>query len=370
MAPPESFSRSRLVWARRRRGFTQVELAAAIGTDVRSIKGYEAGAFAPQPDRLRAIALRLEFPARFFFGQDIGDLAPERASFRLPSTMPAGLRSMVLGGAALAIAIDQWIASRYALPEMNLPDPRATADADTEAAAEALRRRWDLGNVPIDNVIRLIEAKGIRIYSLPPDAIAAGAFSLWHADRPYMFLDPFTSPNHLRLDAARELGHLLLHRRTAAVGRKAEQDAIAFARAFLIPAPSRQADPASFLSLDGIATGSKSWGVPPHALAHRLHELGQLSEWQYRKLNIGDADDVRQHEGGLAHGLAPEILQAVFAALRAHGITRHTLARELHLYLKDVDDLTFGQGSALLNDVAGPERKFPRLRPRLAVVRS
>ena len=81
MTPFAPFNPSRLTWARRRRGNDQIELGALIGTTVRSIKAYEAGAFAPGAERLRSIARALHFPERFFLGDEIEDLTP-KASFQ------------------------------------------------------------------------------------------------------------------------------------------------------------------------------------------------------------------------------------------------------------------------------------------------
>jgi DNA-binding XRE family transcriptional regulator len=67
-AARQKFNPPRLTWARRRRGITKIVLAAAVGTDVRSIKAYEAGEFAPRPESVHQIAQALRFPDGFFFG--------------------------------------------------------------------------------------------------------------------------------------------------------------------------------------------------------------------------------------------------------------------------------------------------------------
>ena len=360
----QTFSPSRLVWARRRRGMAIARLASRVGVERHAIAGYEAGEFAPRPDRFRAIAQQLEFPTRFFFGQDIGEVLPERVSFRSRSTMAASARDRALGSAALAISISQWIAARYALPELNLTDGRSVSDATT--AAHAVRRRWDLGTAPIENIIDLLEGNGVRLYSLPADAAAAGPFSFWHNERPYMLLDMRKPGDEILLDAARELGHLLLHRRISPAGRRVQQEASDFARAFLMPVTAPHAETNGVLSNDRIAIDGRRWGMPLTVCARRLHELGEISDWQFRHLATAGANDAGS---GYNMRLVPAILGAVFAALRARGISRRTLARELHIYLEDVDGLVFGQATAQLHDEVSSEHRPVRLRPRLAIVK-
>jgi len=37
--------------------------------------------------------------------------------------------------------------------------------------AEALRHHWGIGELPINNIIHLLESKGVRIFSLAVDAL-------------------------------------------------------------------------------------------------------------------------------------------------------------------------------------------------------
>ena len=231
-----------------------------------------------------------------------------------------------------------------------------------------MRRRWDLDAARIDNIIHLLESNGVRIYSLPSDLAAVGTFSLWHADRPYFLLDRRQAAGAVSLDAACQLGHLLLRRGVTPAERKAEQQARVFTRALLMPADTLKAQAERTLSVDWPEAESHRWNVPVSALLNRLHELGELSDWHFRHLALrgvkpaGSGEDSRQN-------FVPATLPAVFAALRQRGITRRTLGRELHIHFQDVDQLVFGQASAQLHDEASPERDAVKLRPRLAIVR-
>jgi transcriptional regulator with XRE-family HTH domain len=122
MSALNSFNPSRLTWARRRRGMTKTRLAAAVGVELRSVSAYETGEFSPDPDRMERIGRTLKFPVGFFFGDDPEQPALDTASFRSLSKMTAGQRDTALGSGAIALLLNEWIESRFTLPEPAIPD--------------------------------------------------------------------------------------------------------------------------------------------------------------------------------------------------------------------------------------------------------
>jgi len=356
--PAGPFQPSRMLAARLRRGFTVNTLAEAMGVDRRTISRHDAGLFAPSAEHLRAAARALRFPERFFLGSDIGVLAPEAASFRWSSKRTARQRDMALGSAAVAGAFNGEIEQLYALPERDLPD--LAHRSDPKQAAEFVRRKWNLDERPIESMMQLLESKGVRIFSLPADAASAGPFSLWHRNHPFILLDAANPQYERRFDLARELGHLLLHR---GAGPKAQQAAIAFGGAFLMPTDAMHADAPHPPALEKVIALAHKWGVPLAAIAHRLHKLGLLSEWQYRRIR----DQITEHgaaDEGTPAGARREtssLLQQVFASLRGRGITKHKIAGSLHVYPTDVDVLTFGLAIIGLDGAVSSEHLRPRL---------
>lgn len=106
---------------------------------------------------------------------------------------------------------------------------------------------WSLGNAPIQNVIHLLESKGIRISSLTEETREVDAFCTWHEAQPFIFLNTLKSAERSRFDAAHELGHLVRDvysmRHGQAHGPEMERQADAFAAAFLMPMTSVVANP-------------------------------------------------------------------------------------------------------------------------------
>ena len=254
-----SFQPSRMLAARLRRGFSVDGLAEAMGSHRSTNYRHDARLFVPNKEHLRAAARALRFPERFFLGDDIGELALDRASLRASSQLSARQRDVALGSAAVAIAFNAEIERLYALPEPGFPD--LTHCRSPEQAADYVRRKWDLDDRPIESMMPLLESKGVRIYSLPTDALDAGTFSLWHRKQPFVFLDATKSQIDRRLDLAHELGHLALHRREAPAAPKAQYAAIAFASAFLMPAAGIQADAPPSLGAAELSSLATKWGA-------------------------------------------------------------------------------------------------------------
>lgn len=334
------FNPSRLTLARQRRGLTKTKLAKEAELTVRSVSGYEAGDMVPSDSTIAEIARVLRFPPEFFSAASLDAPSTESASFRALSSMTAGQRDSALGAGALAIELAEWIDARFHLPAPTLPDLRGHTP---EAAAEAVRGAWGLGERPVKNMVHLLEAQGVRVFSLVEECKEVDAFSLWRGSTPYVFLNTIKSAERGRFDAAHELGHLLLHRHGAPQGREAEQEADAFASAFLMPRGSILASAPRLPSLDHLVTLKRNWNVSVAALAHRLHALRLMSDWHYRTICIEIAQ--RGYKRSEPNGIPREtsqLVQKVFQALREDGMSKAAIARCLHLDVTELDSLVFG----------------------------
>lgn len=215
---------------------------------------------------------------------------------------------------------------------------------------------WGLGEAPIGNLIHLLESKGIRVYSLAIEAREVDAFSVWHRDRPFVFLNTIKSAEHSRFDAAHELGHLVRDRHSMLHGEAhspdMEREANAFASAFLMPRASIYARRSGMVTIDKLIQLKQNWGVSLAALAFRMNQLGLLSEWTYRNLCIEMAKNgYRTSEPNPIRREVSQVLRKVFDALRTDGISRTALARDLNVSREDIDNLTFGLALSSVSSV-------------------
>src|SRR5690606_18357107 len=107
--------------------------------------------------------------------------------FRSMKRMTASLRNVALGAGSIALLLNAWLEERFELPDADVPD--LSKYATPEAAAQALRNIWGLGELPIKNLVHLLESRGVRVYSLAIDAVEVDAFSMWQGSTPFVFLN-------------------------------------------------------------------------------------------------------------------------------------------------------------------------------------
>lgn len=334
---------SRIEFARTRRRWTKTRLAAELGVTSRTLRGYEAGEYEPDADKLSRMAALLGFPPEFFSGDDLPRISEHSASFRSMSRTSAALRDSALNAGVLAFALNNWIEARFSLPQADLPD---LGDLGPEEAAASLRRIWGLGQAPIGSMIHLLEAKGVRIYSLAIEAREIDAFSVWHGETPFIFLNTFKSAERMRFDACHELAHLVRDRHSMLHGGahepEMEREANAFASAMLMPREDVVARKPPMVTLPHLMRLKHYWGVSLAALAFRMNSLGLLTEWGYRTLCVDiSRKGYRTTEPEPMRAESSQMLAKVFAALRVEGVRPAHIARDLSLSVEDVNALTF-----------------------------
>lgn len=359
------FNRSRLVLARKRRGLSKKALAEKSKLGLRSIVYYESGEGPISDDAAQTLATVLKFPVSFFYSSDVEEINPEAASFRSLKRMTASQRDSAIAAGTLATTLSQWIEEQFELPDPDIPSLRNFLP-DAAAAAMVLRNEWNLGQRPIKNMVHLLEARGVRVFSLPMDvdAEAVDAFSVWHHGTPFVFLNPIKSGERGRTDAAHELGHLTLHEHGIARSRQAEIEADAFAAAFLMPADDVIAHTPRGISLKTVHKIKRRWGVSAMAMVHRLKSLSLITEWQYRTfcIQLSQAGYRRSEPDGLPRDTS-QIFTKVFEALRAEGRSRNAIARDLSITSAELDCYLLGLTMASVPTVEGANNSSA-VRPR------
>ena len=271
--------------------------------------------------------------------------------------MTARERDAALSAGELAYEMADWVREKFNLPETDILD--LSTENDPAVAARTMRQKWAIGERPIGHMIKLLESKGVRVFSLAENTKNVDAFSCWRGNEPYIFLNTFKSTERSRFDAAHELGHLVLHRHGGArQGRSAEHEAHLFAASFLMPKEDVFATIPFVTSLKQLVKAKARWGVSVAALAYRLHKLGLITDWQYRTFCIRINQEYGINE---PNGLAPErssVWQVVLTDLWKEGITKNRIASEIAVPTDEMENLLFG----LTGDVNPPERGQPRLK--------
>lgn len=339
-----TFNPARLALARRREGLTKVELGRRVGLTARRIAAFENEGESPPKATVALLADRLEFPEEFFFRPDPPDLTHDGVSFRSFSRLSASRRDAALAAAALAVEVAQWIDRRFELPAPELPDLR---EVDPATAASVLRASWGLGNDPAPNMIHLLEAHGVRVYSLVDDCAELDALSFWFNGVPYVFLTHHKSPERARWDATHELGHLILHLDGPPQGRDQERDADAFASEFLLPERGFRASAPRFPTLHDVQYEKREWRVAAVAYIRRLHHLRLISDWQYRSLVIEASQAGYRRQEGDIEREGSQLIPKVLGMLRQDGVSLTDVSADLCIGVNELRGLLFSTMSVL-----------------------
>lgn len=281
-------SGSRLLIARKLRGLSQTELAKTVGVTPRAISKYEKENAGLSPAKLAEIAAALKFESSFFGGPGLELPQEASVSFRARSKMSAKKRDQALATSAFGVVLSDWMEAEFALPASSVPD---YAGYEPEDAARALRAEWGLGERPISDIIAILESHGVRVFSITEASQEVDAYSFWDEsrNRPFVFLTTSKSGERRRMDAAHELGHLVLHRKIeldGGEGREVEKQADEFGSAFLMPSRGFRSTIPPALSLSEVMCVKKKWRVSAFAVVVRAHALGLLSDWQYHNLCV------------------------------------------------------------------------------------
>jgi Zn-dependent peptidase ImmA (M78 family)/transcriptional regulator with XRE-family HTH domain len=336
------FNPNRLDLARKRRRLTKKALASVAEVSPVTLSRWGADKNEPDSEVIARVANALRYPVAFFYGEDLEDPHPDTVSFRSMSKMAAKERDAALTAGTIAFYLDDWVQSRFNLPGVDLPS--MGFEPEPESAAYMLRQHWGIGQQPIGNIIKLMETKGIRVFSLSENTRNVDAFSCWRNGTPYVFLNTYKSTEHSRFDAAHEIGHLVLHQHgQPAHSRDAEKEANDFAASFLMPSADIEAHVSHVFKLEHIVKAKKRWGVSVAALAYRLNRIGRISDWHYRDfcIQINRLGYRIKEPNGLPREQSA-VWSKVLASLWADRITKNNIADDLALPLEELEGVLFG----------------------------
>ena len=81
---------------------------------------------------------------------------------------------------------------------------------DAAKAATLVRKKWKMGNLPLKNIINLLEGKGVKIFEV--EQYEFEGFAAWAGEIPVMVLNtnPEREITRLRFTALHELAHLVI----------------------------------------------------------------------------------------------------------------------------------------------------------------
>ena len=274
-----------------------------------------------------------------------------------------------------AINIAKYLAESVEYPPLNLPplqlspaDPYRLTTSAIEDAASYVREYWRINDLPVGNLVWLLENNGIMVVrtSLESDRLDSASIPQTDSRRPFIILNTNkASAVRSRLDAAHELGHILLHKNvsknhlaTASTFKLMESQAYRFAASFLLPEQqfARDFDVQKLevrRMLEALQILKSKWRVSIAAMIHRASELRMLSDEQQRRLWRGMSSRGWRRREPYDDDWEPEepqlLKRSVELLVSELGLSRAVIRMALPYSRSDIEDIV-GLSPGYLSD--------------------
>jgi len=337
------FDPKRLKLARQLRGYTRAELARRSGLSAAAVSQYESEAHAPRAGTLAQLAISLGVPIAFLAGTGRPTLLPsvEDSFFRSLRRTTQRDRERAVALAGLAAELVRVVDSAVVLPAFEShPDLALDADDDleaAEAAAGAIRERWQIPDGPIEHLVRTIERHGVVVIrSSLAESKDVDAYSWTGGIRPLVILGTDRGGyERSRLNAGHELAHMLLHAADPEPASPAlERQAQRFSSGLIVPSDALRSEwPGRRIDWNHLQRLRARWGLSMAALLYRAKELEIITPSAYTNAMkyISRRGWRRREPGPERAPEQPALLSKALDLLAANGKTLEVLADEGHL---------------------------------------
>jgi len=281
------FNYNMLCLARDSRELTQSGLADRMKITQGTLSKYETGLLAPPEDVVREFANALAYPESFFFqGEQAYGFPPfhfrkrkklgQKAMNRIIAEM--NIRRMHVKRLALSYERD----STGFIPEIDMDEYQGISKRrpTIEDIAQHVREAWGVPRGPIENMVGLIERNGGIVVPCEFGTDLIDAMSQRIDGMPVLFFVNKAAPaDRIRFTLAHELGHMILHTLSLSEDDTMEDQADAFAGAFLLPTDEIRPQ-LRRIDLPHLANLKGYWKVSIAALMMRADRLDLITPYQ------------------------------------------------------------------------------------------
>lgn len=337
--------------AREACGLSLDMFAIKLGISRQAVAQFETGQNGPSAETFSQIITITGQPPSFFTKSRRRKGGSVRSPFwRSLKRMENADRARVARRIEWAADIVDYVESYVSLPTPNIPDLQWHSDGnnaeDIEQIALRLRTEWKIGNGPIHDLVKLLEANGIILVRETVLSDDMDAVSTWQAGRPYiLYAAEVESAPRVNFNLAHELGHLLLHSDIEVSSdnlSRLEKQANRFAGAFLLPRPTFSSEVIS-TSLNYFEQLKKRWHVAIAAMVYRCKDLGILTGTQvnylWRQMNAKGIRRIEPLDDAFEH-CQPGLLKAALEMLVVHRVqTKADIEEAINLNASDIESL-------------------------------
>lgn len=273
--------------ARHLRGFTQKEVAEALGVAQGVLSRLENGLIEPDSEVKQRVGNVFQLPTSFFEISDTvyGPPVSVHAMLRGKKS-EVGARDVDMITAELNIRLfhlRSFLENVDFTPVNAIPVLDVEQYGSVEKIAATVRAHWKVTSGPIKNLTRLMEKAGIIVGESSFHGASVSGVTFAAPGRPPIVLINRDHPaDRIRFTMAHELGHLVMHRFPTAT---MEDEANQFASAFLLP-PNEMVEVfrGRRVTLELLASLKKEWRVSMQALLMAAQAANCVTESQKRYL--------------------------------------------------------------------------------------
>jgi len=272
----------RIKMARRGAQMSLRALAKEVGVSAQAISKYERGLDIPSSPVLLRLSRALNVKSEYFFRPT--EVSVSITSYRRLASLGRKKEQ------AISVRIQEWL-ERYMEVERLFPSEfhgsfswpaglnrHISSSEEVERVAKDLRRSWELGLDPIENIVQLLEDKGIKI-GLIDGYEGFDACTFWaNEEIPVIAVNRRLQGDRQRFNVAHELGHLVLE---PAENVNVEYAARRFAGAFLVPEEMVRfelGEARSSCDLHELHLLKHKYGLSMQGWIYRAKDLNILSE--------------------------------------------------------------------------------------------
>ncbi len=278
----------RLRKARLAAGLSLEGLAAKLERPItkQALSKYERGMSEPPLSRIEELADALDVRLSVLLSESAVEI--RWVAYRKLARLSKVRQEQVTAVAAQRLEGEIRLRELFHLGERHdLPGPIAVEHlSDCDYAAATLRMRWNLGDRPVDSLIELIEEHGATVLAWHEEWGFDG-LSGWANQTPVLVLNDAVPPDRLRVNAAHEIGHLVME--STGHVRQDEQFAFRFAASFLVPAEAARRELGTHrrgLTLEELGLLKQRWGLSMQGWIRRARDLEIISSDMYGRLNM------------------------------------------------------------------------------------
>lgn len=266
--------------ARESRGMSHNELAAKLNIARGTLWRWEGERFAISESQREALSSALNYPESFFF-QD-GEQLPLLLSYRKKDNLSAKVISVADANMNIVrLNLTKLFSATGFNCELPIIDVKKYNTP--QGCAKQLRKLWNIGKGPIENLTEIIETKNIPIvpFTFDTDRID-GRSTLINNEVPLLFINKTLLGDRQRFTLAYMLGHLVMHSKTTPTfERDLSHEANLFAAEFLMPEKDIT-DDLKELSLPKLGDLKRKWKASMQSILYRANDLGWITDNQKR----------------------------------------------------------------------------------------